>query len=44
MRFREPWLRMKSVNFDFGIKSSSTDHNESNKPTRKSLAHIGFEK
>ncbi len=47
MRFRKPWLRMKSVNFDFSAKSSSTVYNGSNKPTpksRKSLAHIGSEK
>ncbi len=44
MRFRKPWLRVKSVNFDFGAKSSSTDYNESNKPTPKSLAHIESEK
>ncbi len=40
MIFRKPWLRVKLVNFDFSAKSSSTDHNESNKPTPKSLAHI----
>ncbi len=44
MRFRKPWLRVKLVNFDFSAKSSSTDYNESNKPTLKSLAHIGSEK
>ncbi len=38
------WLRMKWVNFDFSAKSSPTDYNESNKPTLKSLAHIGSEK
>ncbi len=38
------WLRMKSINFDFSAKSSSTDYNELNKPTPMSLAHIGFEK
>ncbi len=38
------WLRVRSVNFDFSAKSSSTDYNESNEPTTKSLAHIGFEK
>ncbi len=35
---------MKEVNFDFIAKLSSTDYNESNKPNRKSLAHIGSEK
>ncbi len=35
---------MKSVNFEFSEKLSSTDYNESNKPTPKSLAHIGSEK
>ncbi len=35
---------MKLVNFDFSAKSSRTDYNESNKPTLKSLAHIGSEK
>ncbi len=35
---------MKSVNFDFYAKSSNTDYNASNKPTPKSLAHIGSEK
>ncbi len=35
---------MKLVNFDFSAKSPSTDYNELNKPTPKSLAHIGFEK
>ncbi len=44
MRFRKPWLRVKCVNFDFSTKSSSTDYNESNKPTPKSLALIGAEK
>ncbi len=44
MRFRKPWLRVKSVNFDFSAKSSSTDYNESNNSTRKSLAHIGSKK
>ncbi len=44
MRFRKPWLRLKSVNFDFSAKSSSTDYNESNKPSPKSLSHIGSEK
>ncbi len=41
MRFRKPWLKVKSVNFHFSAKSSSTDYNESNKPTSKSLALIG---
>ncbi len=40
MHFRKPWLRMTLVNFDFSTKSSSTDYNESNKPTPNSLAHI----
>ncbi len=44
MRFRKPWLRVKSVNFDFSAKSSSTDHNELNKATPKSLAHMESEK
>ncbi len=44
MRFRKPRLGVKSDNFDFSAKSSSTDHNESSKPTPKSLAHIGSEK
>ncbi len=44
MQFRKPWLRVKTVNFDFSAKSSSTDHNESNKQAPNSLAHIGFEK
>ncbi len=44
MRFRKPWLRVKLGNFDFSAKLSSTDYNESNKPTPKSLAHIGSEK
>ncbi len=44
MRFRKPWLRVKLVNFDFEAKLSSTDHNELNKPTLKSRAHIGSEK
>ncbi len=35
---------MKSVNFDFSAKSSSTDYNESNKSIPKCLAHIGSEK
>ncbi len=42
-RFRKPWLRVKSVDFDFSAKLSSTDYNQPNKPTSKSLAHIGFE-
>ncbi len=44
MRFRRPWLSVKSVNFDFSAKSSNTDCNESSKPTPKSLAYIGSEK
>ncbi len=44
MRFRKPWLRVKSVNFNFRTKLSNTDYNESNKPTPKSLAHVGPEK
>ncbi len=44
MRFRKPWLRVKSVNFDFSAKSSSTNYNKSNKSSRKSLAHVGSEK
>ncbi len=44
MRFRKQWLRMRRVNFDFSTKSSSTDHNESNKTTLKPIAHVGFEK
>ncbi len=40
--FVRPWVKL--VNFDFSAKSSSTDYNESNKPTSKSLAHIGSEK
>ncbi len=44
MSFRKPWLRVKSVNFDFSAKSSSTDYKKSNKPTPKSLAYIGSEK
>ncbi len=31
MCFRKPWLK---------VKSSSTEYNESNKPTPKSLPHI----
>ncbi len=41
MRFRKLWLKVKSINFDFSTKLSSTDYNESNKPTLKSLDHIG---
>ncbi len=44
MRFKKPWLRVKSVSFDFSAQLSSTDNNESNKPTPKSLAHTGSEK
>ncbi len=44
MRFRKLWLRVKSVNFDFRAKSSSTDYNEPNKPIRISLTHIESEK
>ncbi len=44
MGCRKPWLRVKSVNFDFSAKSSSTDYNKSNKPTLKSLTRIGFKK
>ncbi len=44
MGFRKPWLRVKSVDFDFRAKSPSTDYNESIKPTPKSLAHIESEK
>ncbi len=32
------------VNFDFSAKLSSTDYNESNKLTLKSLAHMGSAK
>ncbi len=42
--FRKPWLRVKSVKFNFSARSSSTDYNESSKPTPKSLAQIGSEK
>ncbi len=35
---------VKSVIFDVSAKSSSTDYNESNKPTPKFLAHVGSEK
>ncbi len=41
MRFRKQWLGVKSVNFDFSAKSSSSDYSESNNSTRKSLAHYG---
>ncbi len=44
IRFRKPWLRVESINFDLSAKSSSTDYNESNKPTAMSLARIGSEK
>ncbi len=44
MRFRKPWIWVKSVNFDLSAKSSNTDFNELNKPTLKFLAHIGSEK
>ncbi len=44
IRFRRPRPRAKSVNFDFSAKSASTDYKESNKPTAKSLAHVGSEK
>ncbi len=40
MSFRKPWV--KSVNFEFSAKSSSTDY-KSNKPIPKSLAHIESE-
>ncbi len=40
----KPWLKVKSINFDFSAKSSSTDFNKSNKPTSKYFAHIGSEK
>ncbi len=42
MRFRKPWLRVKLVDFDFSAKSSSTDYNELNKPTLKSLTLKGL--
>ncbi len=32
MRFRKPWLWVKSISFNFSAKSSSTDYMESNKP------------
>ncbi len=44
MYFRKPWLRVKSVNFDFSAKSSSIDYNKYNKPTPKCLAQIRSEK
>ncbi len=44
MCFRKLWLRMKYVNFDFSAQSSSNGYNESNKPTPKTLVHIGSEK
>ncbi len=44
MRFRKPWFRVKSVNFDFSAKLLSTGYKESNKPTPKSLARTGTEK
>ncbi len=44
MLFRKPWLRVKSVDFVFSAKSSSTDYNESSKPIPKSLTLIGSEK
>ncbi len=44
MRLRKSWLRVKSVSFDFSAKSSSTDYNELNKTTPKSVAHIGSDK
>ncbi len=44
MRFRRPWLGVKSVDFDFSAKLSSTVFNESNKPKPKFLAHEGSEK
>ncbi len=44
MGVKKPWLRVKSGNFDFSAKLASTDYNESNKPTPKSLAHIRSEK
>ncbi len=39
IHFREPWLRVKLVNFDFSAKLSSSDYNKSNKPTQY-LPHI----
>ncbi len=44
MPFRKPWLRVKSVNFNFSAKSLSTDYDKSNKLTLKSLCLIGSEK
>ncbi len=44
MCFRKPWLKVKSVDFDFSAKSSSTVYNETNKPTPKFPAHTGSEK
>ncbi len=44
MRFRKPWLGVKSFNFNFSAESSRTDHNKLNKPTPKNLAHMGSEK
>ncbi len=44
MRFRKPRLRVKSVNFDFSAKLSSTEYNEWNTPNPKFLAHIRSEK
>ncbi len=38
MRFRKPWFRVKLVDFDFSAKLSSSDYNESNKQSTKSLA------
>ncbi len=43
MHFRKP-RRVKLVNFDFRAKSSSTDYNDWNKPTLKSIAYIRSEK
>ncbi len=40
----KPRLKVKLVNFDFGAKWSSTNYNEWNKPTLKSLAHVGSKK
>ncbi len=40
MYFRKPWLKVKSVSFDFTVKLSSTDYNKSNKPNLKDVAHI----
>ncbi len=44
MRFGKSWLIVKSVSSDFSAKSSSTDYNELNKTTPKSVAHIGSKK